>query len=153
LSVLHRYGSGAAVLVRAPHIVNVYTRSGPGSPISSMYCTQDDTCSEKRWPLSRHRNCFVLSSCFFGIFPPWYIEACCWPTVCTMYLATQQAIHPTSQRDCMKTPDRRRSGSPPSAENGHRGLYFGVWCYRRSTMEASPTTFHTVSPGTLMNRH
>src|SRR5215203_5271357 len=48
-------------------------------------------------------------------------------------------------RDCMKTPDRCRSGTPPSAENGLRGLYFGVWCYRRPTIGASPATFHTVS--------
>jgi hypothetical protein len=47
----------------------------------------------------------------------------------------------------MKTPDRRRSGSPPSAENSLRGLYFGVWCYPRPTIGASPTTFHTVSEG------
>src|SRR5215208_7927500 len=45
----------------------------------------------------------------------------------------------------MKTPDRCRSGTPPSAENGLRGLYFGVWCYRRPTIGASPATFHTVS--------
>src|SRR5215204_5961299 len=55
-------------------------------------------------------------------------------------------------RDCMKTPDRCRSGTPPSAENGLRGLYFGVWCYRRPTIGASPATFHTVSPGTSVNR-
>src|SRR5215212_9142164 len=48
-------------------------------------------------------------------------------------------------RDCMKTPDRSRTGTPPSAENGLRGLYFGVWCNRRPTIGASPTTFHTVS--------
>src|SRR5215208_4216721 len=47
----------------------------------------------------------------------------------------------------MKTPDRCRSGTPPSAENGLRGLYFGVWCYRRPTIGASPATFHTVSEG------
>ncbi len=47
----------------------------------------------------------------------------------------------------MKTPDRRRSGSLPSAQNGLRGLYLGVWCYRRPTIGASPTTFHTVSEG------
>jgi hypothetical protein len=47
----------------------------------------------------------------------------------------------------MKTPDRRR-GTPPSAENGPTGLYFGVSCYRRPTIGASsPTTFHTVSEG------
>src|SRR5215213_7314765 len=45
----------------------------------------------------------------------------------------------------MKTPDRCRSGTPPSAENGLRGFYFGVWCYRRPTIGASPATFHTVS--------
>src|SRR5215210_5562363 len=50
-------------------------------------------------------------------------------------------------RDCMKTPDRRRSGSPLSAENSLTGLQFGVWCYRRPTIGASPTTFHTVSEG------
>jgi hypothetical protein len=55
-------------------------------------------------------------------------------------------------RDCMKTPDRGRSGTLPSAENGLRGLYFGVWCYRRPTIGDSPTTFHTVSPRTLVNR-
>src|SRR5215212_5999333 len=54
-------------------------------------------------------------------------------------------------RDCMKTPDRCRSGTPPSAENGLRGLYFGVWCYRRPTIGASPATFHTVSPRTPVN--
>jgi hypothetical protein len=48
----------------------------------------------------------------------------------------------------MKTPDRRRTGVPPSAENGLRGLYFGVWCNRRATIGASPTTFHTVSSPT-----
>src|SRR5215208_3102022 len=52
----------------------------------------------------------------------------------------------------MKTPDRCRSGTPPSAENGLRGLYFGVWCYRRPTIGASPATFHTVSLGTSVNR-
>src|SRR5215212_5581161 len=55
-------------------------------------------------------------------------------------------------RDCMKTPDRRRSGTPPSAKSGLRGLYLGVWCYRRPTIGASPTTFHTVSPRTPVNR-
>src|SRR5215211_4126807 len=55
-------------------------------------------------------------------------------------------------RDCMKTPDRCRSGTPPSAENGLRGLYFGVWCYRRPTIGASPATFHTVSPRTWVNK-
>src|SRR5215203_6360720 len=48
-------------------------------------------------------------------------------------------------RDCMKTPDMCRTGTPPSAENGPTGLYFGVSCYRRPTIRASPTTFHTVS--------
>src|SRR5215208_5344626 len=52
----------------------------------------------------------------------------------------------------MKTPDRRRSGSPPSAENSLRGLYFSVWCYRRPTIGASPTTFLTVSLGRWVNR-
>ena len=47
----------------------------------------------------------------------------------------------------MKTPDRRRSGTLPSAESGLRGLYFGLWCYRRPTISASPTAFHTVSEG------
>src|SRR5215211_1891895 len=47
----------------------------------------------------------------------------------------------------MKTPERHRTGTPPSAQNGLRGLYFGVWCYRRATIGASPTTFHTVSEG------
>src|SRR5215208_7626031 len=47
----------------------------------------------------------------------------------------------------MKTPNRRRRGTPPSAQNGLRGLYFGVWCYRRATIGASPTTFYTVSEG------
>jgi len=47
----------------------------------------------------------------------------------------------------MKTPDRRRTGTPPSAENSLRGLYLGVSCYRRPTIGASPTTFHTVSEG------
>src|SRR5829696_3900621 len=55
-------------------------------------------------------------------------------------------------RDCMKTPDRCRSGTPPSAENGLRGLYFGVWCYRRPTIGASPATFHTVALGTSVNK-
>src|SRR5829696_9850201 len=48
-------------------------------------------------------------------------------------------------RDCMKTPDRCRIGSPPGTENGPTGLYFGISCYRRPTIRASPTTFHTVS--------
>src|SRR5215212_3024991 len=47
----------------------------------------------------------------------------------------------------MKTPDRCRTGTPPSAEYGPTGLYFGVSCYRRPTIRASPTTFHTVSEG------
>jgi hypothetical protein len=47
----------------------------------------------------------------------------------------------------MKTPDRCRSGTPPSAESGLRGLYFGVSCYRKPTIGASPTTVHTVSEG------
>src|SRR5215208_73401 len=51
----------------------------------------------------------------------------------------------------MKTPDRCRSGTPPSAENGLRGLYFGVWCYRRPTIGASPATFHTVSGRSSQN--
>jgi hypothetical protein len=55
-------------------------------------------------------------------------------------------IHPNAWRDCMKTPDRCRTGTPPSAENGPTGLYFGVLCYRRPTIGTSPTTFHTVSP-------
>src|SRR5829696_1762088 len=54
-------------------------------------------------------------------------------------------IHPSAQRDCMKTPDRCRIGSPPGTENGPTGLYFGISCYRRPTIGASPTTFHTVS--------
>src|ERR687898_1592028 len=45
----------------------------------------------------------------------------------------------------MKTPDRCRIGSPPGTENGPTGLYFGISCYRRATIRASPTTFHTVS--------
>src|SRR5829696_8420074 len=45
----------------------------------------------------------------------------------------------------MKTPDRCRIGSPPGTENGPTGLYFGISCYRRPTIRASPTTFHTVS--------
>src|SRR5215213_1486367 len=57
----------------------------------------------------------------------------------------------TILRDCMKTPDRCRSGTPPSAENGLRGFYFGVWCYRRPTIGASPATFHTVSPSTQVD--
>jgi hypothetical protein len=32
----------------------------------------------------------------------------------------------------MKTPNRRRTGTPPSAQNGLRGLHFGVCCYRRA---------------------
>src|SRR5215208_3551487 len=57
------------------------------------------------------------------------------------------SIKRSAWRDCMKTPDRCRSGTPPSAESGLRGLYFGVWCYRRPTIGASPATFHTVSEG------
>src|ERR671920_2112177 len=45
----------------------------------------------------------------------------------------------------MKTPDRCRTGSQPSAEGGPTELYFGVSYYRRPTIGASPTTFHTVS--------
>jgi hypothetical protein len=45
----------------------------------------------------------------------------------------------------MKTPDRSRTGSPPSAQNGPTELYFSVSCYRGATIRASPTTFHTVS--------
>src|SRR5215213_8403370 len=56
-------------------------------------------------------------------------------------------IHPSAWRDCMKTPDTCGTGTPPSAENGPTGLYFGVSCYRRATIRASPTTFHTVSEG------
>src|SRR5215213_9910289 len=52
----------------------------------------------------------------------------------------------------MKTPDRHRTGTPPSAENSLRGLYLGVSCYRRPTIGASPTTFHTVSLRTRVNR-
>jgi hypothetical protein len=70
------------------------------------------------------------------------------------YLCT--IVHPNFReflfRDCMKTPDRRRSSTPPSAENGLTGLYFGVSCYRRPTIGASPTTFHTVSVGTSGNK-
>jgi hypothetical protein len=33
----------------------------------------------------------------------------------------------------MKTPDKASTGTLPSAEKGLRGLYFGVWCYRRPT--------------------
>src|SRR5215203_785330 len=51
----------------------------------------------------------------------------------------------------MKTPHKCRTGTPPSAENGPTGHYFGVSCYRRPTIRASPTTFHTVSPRTLVN--
>jgi hypothetical protein len=47
----------------------------------------------------------------------------------------------------MKTPDRCRIGSPPGTESGPTGLYFGISCYRRPTIRASPTTFHTVSEG------
>jgi hypothetical protein len=47
----------------------------------------------------------------------------------------------------MKSPDRRRTDTLPSAENGPTGLSFGVSCYRRPTIGASPTTFHTVSEG------
>jgi len=54
--------------------------------------------------------------------------------------------------DCVKTPDRSRTGTPPSAENGPTGLYFGVSCYRRPTSRASPTTFHTVSLSTRVNK-
>src|ERR671910_2461146 len=52
----------------------------------------------------------------------------------------------------MKTLDRRRTGSPPSAANGPTGPYFGVWCYRRSTFGASPTTFLTVSLRCWVNK-
>jgi hypothetical protein len=38
------------------------------------------------------------------------------------------------KRDCMKTPDRCRTGSPPRAENVPTGLYVGVSCYRRATI-------------------
>jgi hypothetical protein len=45
---------------------------------------------------------------------------------------------PTSQnspwRACMKTPDRCRTGSPPSAEGAPTELYFGVSYYRRPTI-------------------
>ena len=44
-------------------------------------------------------------------------------------------------RDCMKSPDRHRTGSPPSAQNGLRGHYFGVWCYRRPTTGAFSNYF------------
>jgi hypothetical protein len=47
----------------------------------------------------------------------------------------------------MKSPDRCRIGSPPGTENGPTGLYFGISCYRRPTIRASPTTVHTVSEG------
>src|SRR5215203_3970116 len=36
---------------------------------------------------------------------------------------------------------------PTKRRNGPTGLYFGVSCYRRPTIGASPTTFHTVSEG------
>jgi hypothetical protein len=58
----------------------------------------------------------------------------------------------TSPRDCMKTPDRSRTSAPPSAENGPTGLYFGVWCCSKPTSGPTPTTFHTVSPRTPLNK-
>src|SRR5215217_1838218 len=63
----------------------------------------------------------------------------------------RRTMHPSAWRDCMKTPDRPRTDTPPSGENGLTGLYFGVLCYRRATIGASPTTFHTVSPRTPVN--
>src|SRR5215203_2341379 len=41
---------------------------------------------------------------------------------------------------------------PTKRRNGPTGLYFGVSCYRRPTIGASPPTFHTVSPRTPLNR-
>src|SRR5919112_5834130 len=55
------------------------------------------------------------------------------------------AYSPECVERLYETPDRRRSGTPPSAQNGLRGHYFGLWCYRRPTIGASPTTFHTAS--------
>src|SRR5918994_641738 len=60
---------------------------------------------------------------------------------------TSHSTHRCAWRDCMKTSDRRRSGTPPSAANALMGLYFGVSYYRRPTIGPSPTTFHTVSEG------
>src|SRR5215217_5269504 len=65
--------------------------------------------------------------------------------------APLQLLFIQSLRDCMKTPDRPRTDTPPSGENGLTGLYFGVLCYRRATIGASPTTFHTLSPRTSVN--
>src|SRR5215216_1346173 len=49
------------------------------------------------------------------------------------------------QRNCLKSPDKYRTSILSSAENGSTGLYLGVSRYRRPTIEASPTTFQTVS--------
>src|SRR5215203_3399841 len=40
---------------------------------------------------------------------------------------------------------------PTKRRNGPTGLYFGVSCYRRPTIGASPPTFHTVSLHTPVN--
>jgi hypothetical protein len=45
----------------------------------------------------------------------------------------------------MKSPDRWRTGIPPSAENGSKGPGLAISRYGKPTIEVAPTTFHTVS--------
>src|SRR3712207_5956618 len=52
----------------------------------------------------------------------------------------------------MKSPERDLTTTLPSAENGSTGLHFGVSHYRRTSLKGPPTTFHTVSLGTRVNR-
>src|SRR5215212_8538177 len=51
-------------------------------------------------------------------------------------------------RDCMKSPDRCRPVPHQAQKTAPQDSIFGVSCYRRPTIGASPTTFHTVSPRT-----
>src|SRR5215207_5416237 len=56
------------------------------------------------------------------------------------------------QRNCLKSPHKYRTSILSSAENGSTGLYLGVSRFRRPTIEASPTTFRTVSLRRCVNR-
>jgi hypothetical protein len=46
------------------------------------------TSAVKGWPLSMHSS-FLGKNLYssFGMLPPYRIEACCWPTVCTVVRA------------------------------------------------------------------
>src|SRR5215212_12242272 len=53
----------------------------------------------------------------------------------------------------MKSPDRCRPVPHQAQKTAPQDSIFGVSCYRRPTIGASPTTFHTVSEGEFSEVH